>query len=242
MKKQYMYEQEFRGRRHMPPKQGLDFHTYCDSDLYLWPSDPYFKRGHLLSKANAHVKYQVNPSIGWRVIDRKRFFALFVTVTLTFDLVTLISIGVINCQGQCTCEVSSQSVNSLTSYWSETIFTLIVTVTLTFDLVTPISIGVIYWPRLMHLWSIKPIGQSVDELLIGDDFYTYCDSDLRPSDPNFNRGHLLTKANVHVKYQANRSIRSQVIDRKQTGLPTDRPTFIQQNNIPPLLRRGGGGA
>jgi len=33
--KQYMYEQEFRGRRHMPPKQGLDFHTYCDSDLHL---------------------------------------------------------------------------------------------------------------------------------------------------------------------------------------------------------------
>ena len=31
-------EQEFRGRRHMPPKQGLDFHTYWDSDLDLWPS------------------------------------------------------------------------------------------------------------------------------------------------------------------------------------------------------------
>ena len=36
--------------------------------------------------------------------------------------------------------VSSQSVNSFTSYWLETIFTLIVTVTLTFDLVNPISI------------------------------------------------------------------------------------------------------
>jgi len=106
-------------------------------------------------------------------------------------------------------------------------FTLIVTVTLTFDLLIPFSIGVIYWPRLMHLWSIKPIGQSVDELLIGDDFYTYCDSDLRPSDPNFNRGHLLTKANAHVKYQANRSIRSQVIDRKRTGLPTDTQTDRQ---------------
>jgi hypothetical protein len=28
-------EQEIRGRRHMPPKQGLEFHTYCDRDLDL---------------------------------------------------------------------------------------------------------------------------------------------------------------------------------------------------------------
>ncbi|KAH3883640.1 hypothetical protein DPMN_007600 [Dreissena polymorpha] len=29
-----------------------------------------------------------------------------------------------------------------------------------------------------------------------------------------------------------------VIDRRQTGLPTDKPTAIQQNNMPLLLRRG----
>ena len=37
----------------------------------------------------------------------------------------------------------------------------------------------------MHMWSIKPIGQSVDELLIGNNFHTSCDSDIDfwPSDP-----------------------------------------------------------
>jgi hypothetical protein len=107
--------------------------------------------------------------------NRALIFTLIVTVTLTFDLVTSIYIkGSSTVQGQCTCEVSSQSVHSLTSNWSETIFTLIVTVTLTFDLVTPISIGVIYCARPMHMWSIKPIGLLVDELLIGNDFHTYC--------------------------------------------------------------------
>jgi hypothetical protein len=88
----------------------------------------------------------------------------------------------------------------------------------------------------MHMWSIKPTGQFVDELLIWNDFHTYCDSDLNlwPSDPYFNRGHLLSKAKAHMKYQTNRLIPSQVIDRKRTGLPTD----IQQNNKPPLLRSG----
>ena len=39
----------------------------------LWISDPNFNRGYLLSKANAHVKYQANLSIRWQVIDRKQF-------------------------------------------------------------------------------------------------------------------------------------------------------------------------
>ena len=33
----------------------------------------------------------------------------------------------------------------------------------------PISIGVIYCPRPMHMWSIKPIRQFDDELLIGNE-------------------------------------------------------------------------
>ena len=41
------------------------------------------------------------------------------------------------------------------------ISTLIVTVTLTFDIVTPISLGVIYYPWPIHMWSIKPTGQSL---------------------------------------------------------------------------------
>ena len=81
--------------------------------------------------------------------------------------------------------------------------------TLTFELVTPISIG------LIHMLSIKQISQIVDELLIGNDFHTYCDLDLWPNDHNFNRDHLLSKANAHGKYQRNRWMGWQVIDLKQ---------------------------
>ncbi|KAH3783815.1 hypothetical protein DPMN_161765 [Dreissena polymorpha] len=45
-------------------------------------------------------------------------------------------------------------------------------------------------------------------------------------------------ANSHVKYQVNWSLRSQVINRKRTGLPTDRQTNIQQNNMPLFFEKG----
>ena len=89
-------KQEFRGRRHMFLKQGLDLHTYCVSDHDLWPNDPNFNRGHLLSKANAHVKYQDNRPISCRVIDRKRFISyLLWQSTWPFGLVARISKWVI---------------------------------------------------------------------------------------------------------------------------------------------------
>ena len=69
-------------------------------------------------------------------------------------------------------------------------------------------------PMPMHMWSIEPSGQIVDKLFIRNDHCNYCESDLWPSDPNFNRSLLLPKANVHVKYQAYWSIRWWVIDRK----------------------------
>ena len=49
----------------------------------------------------------------------------------------------------------------------------------------------------------------------------------------------MSKANAHEINQANQSICSQIIDQKQSGLPTDRPTDNQQNNIPPFLQKGG---
>ena len=108
-----------------------------------------------------------------------------------------------------------------------------------FELVTLISIGVIYCPRPMHMWLSS---QSANRWLIfiWNSFHTDCDSDLDlwPYDPNFDKVYLLPKANAHMKYQANRSTCWRVFDRKPTGLQTDRPTDIQQTNIPPLLQRG----
>ena len=69
-------------------------------------------------------------------------------------------------QGQCICEVSSKSNNSLTSYWSGTIFTLIEIVTLTFDQVIPNLKWIIYWQRPTYMGRIRVIGQSF-KLLIG---------------------------------------------------------------------------
>jgi len=90
----------------------------------------------------------------------------------------------------------------------------------------PILQGVIYCPRPMHMWSIKPIGESVGELLIGNDSHLVRgELDVWPNDTNFNRGHLLSNANAHGKYQANRSLCTQVIDRKHRDLdlwPSDR--------------------
>jgi len=58
-------------------------------------------------------------------------------------------------------------------------------VTLTFDLLTPKSIGVFYLIRAITLWSLKPLGQRVLELLSGICFHSlgHCDLDLWPTDP-----------------------------------------------------------
>ena len=95
--------------------------------------------------------------------------------------------------------------------------TLSGTVTLTFEQVKPMSIGVINWPMPIHMWNIKPIGHFVDELLIGNDYHTYCDSNLEiwHSDQNFNSGHLLSNANADGKYQTNRWISWRIIGRKR---------------------------
>ena len=53
-----------------------------------------------------------------------------------------------------------------------------------------------------------------------------------------NTGHVLTKTNQHVKYESPVTNSFQDNDRKPFGLPTDQHT-CKQNNMPPLLRRGG---
>jgi len=134
------------------------------------------------------------------------------------------------------------------SYWAETVFTLRVTVTLTFDLLTPKSIGVFYSKKAITLWSLKPLGQRVLELLSGNGFHSsgHCDFDLRPTDPKINRGLLLNKGYHPLKFEGSGSKGTRVIERKRTVTDgqtdrridgqTDRRTRQKQYVSP----RGGG--
>ena len=79
---------------------------------------------------------------------------------------------------------------------------------MTFDLLTWISIGVIYSSRTIYLPSLKLLGQSVLELSVaqGEVDWHY----LWPTDLNINRGHLLIKDYLPIKFEASRAKRSWV--------------------------------
>ena len=125
------------------------------------------------------------------------------------------------------------------SYWSETVFQLKVTLTLTFDRPTSKSIGFICWSWPTSLPSLRSLGPSVLKLLIGNRFSAkgHTDLDLWPTDLKINRVHLLVMTNQPTKFEVPGPKRSQVIDRKPFGLPTDRPTCAKQYT--PLLSEGG---
>jgi len=108
-----------------------------------------------------------------RVLDywAETVFTLWVTVTLTFDLLTPKSIGFfysIRATALWSLKALAQRVFK---FWAETVFTLPVTVTLTFDLLITKSIGVFYSKRAIILWSLKALGQRVLELLSGNEVW-----------------------------------------------------------------------
>ena len=79
------------------PISSQPFYCFSHCDLDLWPSDLKINRGHLPVMTNVPMKFRdPRPKRSW-VIIRKPFYCFQVTVTLTFDLVTWKSIGVI-CQ------------------------------------------------------------------------------------------------------------------------------------------------
>jgi hypothetical protein len=78
-------------------------------------------------------------------------------------------------------------------------------VTLTFDLLTRKTKEVTYFPRPLHLSSLRAKGLWVVSLLIGNCFYLQCqyELDLWPLDHKINRGHLLAKTNAPMQLRAN---------------------------------------
>ena len=142
-------------------------------DLDLWPTDLNINRGHLLMKDYQPTTFEASGAKRSWVISCTRWSRLTWYLTLTFDLLTWISIGVI--------------------YSSRTMF----------DLLTWISIGVIYSSRTIYLPSLKLLGQSVLELSVAQGEVNWHDLWPWPSptDLNINRGHLLIKDYLPTKFK-----------------------------------------
>jgi len=138
----------------------------------------------------------------------------FVTVTLTFDLVTWKSIGVI-------CESRSMYLwsvmilgKSVLELSSENHFTISGHRDL--DLVTSKSIRVICESWSIYLWSFMILGICVLELSSENHFTIsgHRDLDLWPSDLKINRGHLQVMINLAMKFHDPRRMNFWVIIRK----------------------------
>ena len=139
-------------------------------DLDFWPTDLNINRVHLLIKDYLPTKFEASGAKHAWVISCTRWSRLAWPLTLTFDLLTWISIGVIYSSRTIylpSLKLLGQSVLELSvaqgcTRWSRLAWPL----TLTFDLLTWISIGVIYSSRTIYLPSVKLLGQSILELSV----------------------------------------------------------------------------
>ena len=135
-------------------------------DLDLWPTDLTIKKDHLLTKDYLPSKFEASGAKRSWVISCTRWSKLVWPLTLTFDLLTWKSIGIIylprtiylpslKLLGQSVLELSvAQGEVNWHDLWPWPL-------TLTFDLLTWKSIGIIYSPRTIYLPSWKLLGQSV---------------------------------------------------------------------------------
>ena len=145
-------------------------------DPDLWPTDLNINRGHLLIKDYLPTTFEACGAKRSWVIRRTRCWRLAWPLTLTFDLLTWTSIGVIYSSRTIylpRLKLVGQSVLELSVCirWS----TLSWPLTLTFDLPTWISIGVIYSSRTIYLPSLKLVGQSILELSVAQGEVHYHD-------------------------------------------------------------------
>ena len=135
-------------------------------DLDLWPTDLTINRDNFLIKDYLPTKFEASGAKRCWVIHCTRFGRLTWPLTLTFGLLTWLSIGIIYSSrtiylpslklvGQSVVELSVTQGLRLT--WP---------LTLTFDLLTWLSIVVIYSSRTIYLPRLKLLGQSVVELSV----------------------------------------------------------------------------
>ena len=136
-------------------------------DLDLWPTDLNINRGHVLIKDYLPTKFEASGAKRSWVISCTRWSKLAWPLTLTFGLLTWISIGILY-SPRTIYLPSLKLLGAKRSWvisctrWSKLAWPL----TLTFDLRTWISIGVMYSPRTIYLPSLKLPGQSLRELSV----------------------------------------------------------------------------
>ena len=183
-----------------------------DSDL--WPTDLNINRGHLRIKDYLPTKFEASEAKHSWVLSCTRWSKLAWPLTLTFDLLTWISIGVISESRTIylpSLKLLGQSVLELSvcTRWSNLAWPF----TLTFDLLTWRSIGVIYSSRTIYIPSLKLLRQSILELSVAQGELTWHDLWPWPLTywPVFNRGHLLIKDYLPTKFEASGAKHSWVI-------------------------------
>ena len=154
-------------------------------DPDLWPTDLNINRGHLRIKDYLPTKFEASEAKHSWVISCTRWSKLAWPLTLTFDLLTWISIGVISESRTIylpSLKLLGQSVLELSvcTRWSNLAWPF----TLTFDLLTWRSIGVIYSSRTIYIPSLKLLRQSILELSVAQGELTCMtfDLDLWPTD------------------------------------------------------------
>ena len=136
-------------------------------DLDLWPTVQNSNRDHLLIKDYLPTKFEDSWTKGSWVICCTRFGSLTWPLTMTFDLLTWKSIGIIYSSRTTyvpSLKLLGQSV--LNVICCIRFGKLTWPLTLTFDLLTWISIRIIYSSRTIYLPSLKLLGQSVLELSV----------------------------------------------------------------------------
>ena len=105
----------------------------------LWPTDLNINRDHLLTKGYLPTKFEASGAKRSWVISCPRWSKLAWPLTLTFDLLTWKSIGIIYELWVISC-----------TRWSKLAWPL----PLTFDLLTWKSIGIIYSPRTIYTYQV----------------------------------------------------------------------------------------
>ena len=116
-------------------------------------------------------------------------------MTLTFDLLTWMSIGIIY-SSRTTYQVWSFRGKAWLSYPLHKVWKT----DMTFDLLSWLSIGIIYSSRTIYRPSLKLLGQSVVELSVAQGLRDW--HDLWPIDLTINRDHLLIKDYLPTKFEA----------------------------------------
>ena len=138
------------------------------SNTDLWPTDLKVNRDHLLTKDYLPTMFGASGAKHSWVISCTRWSKLAWPLTLTFDLLTWKSIGIIYSPRTTylptTFEASGAKLSWVISCtrWSRLAWPL----TLNFDLLTCKSIGIIYSPMTIYQPRLKVLGQRVIELSV----------------------------------------------------------------------------